>query len=354
MATFQVRIEDLVGVVEESYKNGTSDTVAINDALSEACTEIINMMPPHLLSTVTTTSSDQTSNGVSLPNMKLVDVIRESGVDGDYVLCKPMNISYETKVQNASSPFYATKQNPVFIIKNGLIYVYPAPGDSPDAFKYTSISYPSPLYSDSSIGQSYKQITGVAGEADDETFTLNSHGFENGDKVELSGFAGDTALNGIVSIIENKTTNTFKLANVTIDTDATGGTVTSVVSGFPDELEYIVVYGAAVRCGNHLMSNIDTEIKDAMDNAKKLFDVDLDDDDNSDTAESILHWLNDEDPEMVQATSAGAQAELSRVQTLLAEKQSLQQNIQNLSGMYKGAIQAAGLAQYGQAQAQEE
>ena len=70
------------------------------------------------------------------------------------------------------------------------------------------------------------------------------------------------------------------------------------------------------------------------------------------TAESMLYWLNDEDPEMVQSTSAAAQAELARVQTLLTEKQSLQQNIQNLSGMYKGAIQAAGLAQYGQEQAQ--
>ena len=57
---------------------------------------------------------------------------------------------------------------------------------------------------------------------------------------------------------------------------------------------------------------------------------------------------------MVQATSAGAQAELSRIQSLLAEKQSIQQNMQSLSGMYKGAIQSAGLAQYGQQQAPQE
>ena len=274
MANFQTRIEDLVGTVEESYKSGSSDTVAINDALREAIYEIINMAPPHMMHNFTQTSGEITSNGQANPNMKILQVLRESGVDGDFVECKEMGLNFETKVQNASSPFFATKQNPVFIRRDAKIYVYPAPGDSPNAFKYTYANYPSGDYHDQ-----------------------------------------------------------------------------SAIATFPDELEYAVVYGAAVRCGNHLISNIDTEIKDAMDNAKKLFDVDLADDDTV-SAESILHWLNDEDPEMVQATSAGAQAELARVQTLLAEKQSLQQNIQNLSGMYKGAIQAAGLAQYGQEQAQ--
>ena len=58
----------------------------------------------------------------------------------------------------------------------------------------------------------------------------------------------------------------------------------------------------------HNMSIIDTEIKDAMDNAKKLFDVDLTDDDGGGiTAESILYRLNDEDPEMVQSTLSTVQ-----------------------------------------------
>tara|TARA_Y100001973_G_C5203196_1_gene339415 strand:+ start:1780 stop:2610 length:831 start_codon:yes stop_codon:yes gene_type:complete len=276
MATFQTRIEDLVGTVETVYKSGSSDTVAINDALREAIYEIINMAPPHMMHNFTQTSGEITSNGQANPNMKILQVLRESGVDGDFVECKEMGLNFETKVQNASSPFFATKQNPVFIRRDAKIYVYPAPGASPNAFKYTYANYPS------------------------------------GD------FHGESS-----------------------------------ISTFPDELEYAVVYGAAVRCGNHLISNIDTEIKDAMDNAKLLFDTQLDDvSGGGGTAESMLYWLNDEDPEMVQSTSAAAQAELARVQTLLTEKQSLQQNIQNLSGMYKGAIQAAGLAQYGQEQAQ--
>ena len=277
MATFQVRIENLVGVVETSYKSGSSDTVFIDDALNESIYEIINMAPPEMMHNFSTTSSEQTSNNLSVPHMKVLSVRRETGVDGFFAECKEMPLTYKEKIINPSSPFYATKENPVFIRRDGKLDVCPVPGASPDVFVYTYASYPTgTLYNESAIGS------------------------------------------------------------------------------FPNELEYIFIYGAAVRCAAHLMSNIDTEIKDAMDNAKLLFDTQLNDvSGGGGTAESILFWLNDEDPEMVQATSAGAQAELARVQSLLAEKQSLQQTIQNLSGMYKGAIQAAGIQKYGQEQAQQ-
>ena len=270
MATFQARIEDLIGTVESVYKGGSSDADTINDALRDAIYEIINLTPPNMMHALTQSSSEQTSNGIDNPNIKILQVLREAGVDNDFIECREMGLGYESKVQNASSPFYATKQNPVFIRKDAKIYVYPAPSSNPDTFKYTYANYPT------------------------------------GD------YAGQSA-----------------------------------IATFPDEWEYIVVYGAAVRCCNRLMANIDTEIKDATNNAKLLFDVDIPDDDGG-SAESILHFLSEEDSEMVQSASAGAQAELSRMQSLLAEKQSLQQTIQNLSGMYKSGLQSAGLAQFAQ------
>ena len=272
MATFQARIEDLTGMVEDAYKSGNSDADTINDAIRDAIYEIINLAPPEMIHAVTQSSSEQVSNGINNPNIKILQVLREAGVDNDFIACKEMGLDYERKVQNPSSPFYATKENPVFIRKDAKIYVYPAPSSNPDTFKYTYANYPT------------------------------------GD------YAGQSA-----------------------------------IATFPDEWEYIVVYGAAVRCCNRLMSNIDTEIKDATDNAKLLFDTQLNDvSGGAGTAESILHFLSEEDSEMVQATSTGAQAELARMQSLLAEKQSLQQNIQNLSGMYKSALQSAGLAQFAQ------
>ena len=271
MATFQVRIEDLVGVVGTSY-GASADTIVINDAIRDAIYEIINLAPPEMIHAVTQSSSEQVSNGINNPNIKILQVLREAGVDNDFIACKEMGLDYERKVQNPSSPFYATKENPVFIRKDAKIYVYPAPSSNPDTFKYTYANYPTGDYANQ-----------------------------------------------------------------------------STIATFPDEWEYIVVYGAAVRCCNRLMSNIDAEIKDATDNAKKLFDTQLDDQSGGEgTAESILHFLSEEDSEMVQATSTGAQAELARMQSLLAEKQSLQQNIQNLSGMYKSALQSAGLAQFAQ------
>ena len=272
MATFQARIEDLTGIVEDAYKSGNSDADTINDAIRDAIYEIINLAPPEMIHAVTQSSSEQVSNGINNPNIKILQVLREAGVDNDFIACKEMGLDYERKVQNPSSPFYATKENPVFIRKDAKIYVYPAPSSNPDTFKYTYANYPTGDYANQ-----------------------------------------------------------------------------STIATFPDEWEYIVVYGAAVRCCNRLMSNIDAEIKDATDNAKKLFDTQLDDQSGGGgTAESILHFLSEEDSEMVQATSTGAQAELARMQSLLAEKQSLQQNIQNLSGMYKSALQSAGLAQFAQ------
>lgn len=272
MATFQARIEDLTGIVEDAYKSGNSDADTINDAIRDAIYEIINLAPPEMIHAVTQSSSEQVSNGINNPNIKILQVLREAGVDNDFIACKEMGLDYERKVQNPSSPFYATKENPVFIRKDAKIYVYPAPSSNPDTFKYTYANYPTGDYANQ-----------------------------------------------------------------------------STIATFPDEWEYIVVYGAAVRCCNRLMSNIDAEIKDATDNAKKLFDTQLDDQSGGEgTAESILHFLSEEDSEMVQATSTGAQAELARMQSLLAEKQSLQQNIQNLSGMYKSALQSAGLAQFAQ------
>ena len=56
-----------------------------------------------------------------------------------------------------------------------------------------------------------------------------------------------------------------------------------------------------------------TNVKDALNNAKALFDTDLADDDGN-SAESALYWLNDEDTEMVQATLQAAQTEIQRAQ----------------------------------------
>ncbi|MAK31679.1 hypothetical protein [Acinetobacter sp.] len=95
------------------------------------------------------------------------------------------------------------------------------------------------------------------------------------------------------------------------------------IAYFPIHLQpYLIIY-CAIRC---LYLFVATEMK----KNSALFDIDLDDDDNNDTAESILHWLNQEDPEMVQATinAQGAEGQflmsyLQKIATLKSQYDAL-------------------------------
>ena len=58
-----------------------------------------------------------------------------------------------------------------------------------------------------------KDITGAT-KADPVVITSASHGFENGDKVRISGVAGMTELNDNIFTVANKDTNTFELFEV--------------------------------------------------------------------------------------------------------------------------------------------
>ncbi len=80
---------------------------------------------------------------------------------------------------------------------------------------------------------SANQQTGVIATAADPTvFTKASHGFSNGDIVELSGFTQMTEINGITGIIEGVAGNNFSVQGVSGDPqETTGGTVTLVDDG---------------------------------------------------------------------------------------------------------------------------
>ena len=145
-------------------------------------------------------------------------------------------------------------------------------------------------------------------------------------------------------------------------------TVSTSIPNFPDEAEYLVVLYACIKAIQYQMitlqtnSAIDTtamglvktaidqaasaadkfeqadsdsifgdeltfltadsqltEVKDALYAAKLLFDTDLTDDDGSEVTESVLHWLEDEDTEMVSATISAMNAEISRASANLSQ-----------------------------------
>jgi len=278
MADFQTRIQDLIGVPSQGV-----DNQLITDSLNDSIKDVVNLAPDGLLWSASTTSGDVTSNSYSLSGVKVLGVVRENGVDGQYVACKEVPFGYERKVQDVNSMFYPSKTEPVFFRKDSAISVFPAPAVSFNAFKVTYINYPTTAYNASAIGASHKIHTIVESDTSDGTVFTNkddsdsatAHTFVNGDVVKLSGFSEATELNGLSGlVVHSVTTNTFQLNGISSDpAETTGGIVETVTSEFPEDWITAVIYGAALKICNRLVAD----------------------------------WILDEDPEMVQSTLSTVQ-----------------------------------------------
>ena len=143
MATFQVRVEDLVGAV--------SDTQLITDSLTSAAEELVSALPKECLWVVSDNSGDQTSANYTLNRCVILNVYRESGTDGEYHTCKEVPAHYLGHVQDVNSVWYPSKSEPVYMLRNSSVYVYPVPGASPDAFQVEFVKSPSVAFGSSSI-----------------------------------------------------------------------------------------------------------------------------------------------------------------------------------------------------------
>ena len=64
-----------------------------------------------------------------------------------------------------------------------------------------------------SIGEATKTITGIT-RANPAVVTISTHGYENGDEVDIAAVVGMTEVNGKRFIVANKTTNTFELSGI--------------------------------------------------------------------------------------------------------------------------------------------
>ena len=143
MATFQVRVEDLIGAV--------SDTQLITDSLTSAAEELVSALPKECLWVVSDNSGDQTGANYTLNRCVILNVYRESGTDGEYHTCKEVPAHYLGHVQDVNSVWYPSKSEPVYMLRNSSVYVYPVPGASPDAFQVEFVKSPSVAFGSSSI-----------------------------------------------------------------------------------------------------------------------------------------------------------------------------------------------------------
>lgn len=130
MATYQVRVEDRIGVI--------NDTQAISDWLTAGAKFITNILPIGRLLKYTVNLTDGGS-GVSITAYRVVSA-NKSGYGAREVL---HNLA--AQVINADSIYYAGTTDPVFYILNGLAYVKPSGGT------VVAMAYPTVLYSESTI-----------------------------------------------------------------------------------------------------------------------------------------------------------------------------------------------------------
>ena len=135
MSTFKVEIEDLIGSV--------GDDTFLNNSVRTVAKEIINAMPIDKLWSLSEESSEKTSNGFDVQEARVLQVRREANSNNVFADCMEVPIAYEDKVQDADSMFYPSATNPVYLLKLGKVFVYPAPGADPNTFKVTSVSFPS-------------------------------------------------------------------------------------------------------------------------------------------------------------------------------------------------------------------
>jgi hypothetical protein len=110
MATFQVRIEDIIGATASVGSDDSSaNEQAIQDALQDTAKDIINKVRPEILIQFSTKSSNVTSNPIAtdIENSRILLVERREDDDTTslYLSCVYSDSSLQGKIQNPHSIF---------------------------------------------------------------------------------------------------------------------------------------------------------------------------------------------------------------------------------------------------------
>ena len=155
MATFQVRIEDIIGATASvGTDDSTANEQAIQDALQDTAKDIINKVNPSIFIQFATKSSNATSNPIAtdLENSKIVLVERREDDDTSslYLSCVFIDASLQGKIQNPHSIFYATDEAPRWTFNDNDVYIYPEPSASNPA-RYYVMENPTIEHNDISV-----------------------------------------------------------------------------------------------------------------------------------------------------------------------------------------------------------
>ena len=149
MANFASRIKSLTNIDTTDSTNQTY----ISDWLTEGSREVINVMPMQCLWNVSTNTDITTSDGISVNNCKILDVVRYDNVDSIDYPCMPMDASLRGRASASSGWMQeSTNESPIFYLLNGFIFILPTP-DSTSKGKVSVVTYPVVSYDSTFIAQ---------------------------------------------------------------------------------------------------------------------------------------------------------------------------------------------------------
>ena len=135
MATYQARIEALTGISLTTTSTPTLDEVTqfLIDGVRDFTDNYLKVFPgegnPFVIESGEYTSKSLTTD---LDSPIIVSVVRESGTNDDWRICRKSFPGMETVLQDKNSMHYASKINPAYIQTGDTITVFPVPNASGD------------------------------------------------------------------------------------------------------------------------------------------------------------------------------------------------------------------------------
>ena len=142
MATFEERVEGISGLAISGSSGPTQDelTEFLKDGVIEVTERVVALKPQESIY-FQRESATYGTNGLDLGGAKVISIVRENNADGSsdgttaWRECRQVSPAKQSRVVDSTSLEYATKYNPVYIMADGGINVYPVPDSTNDGFK---------------------------------------------------------------------------------------------------------------------------------------------------------------------------------------------------------------------------